>query len=194
MRISTFKAALPLMIVAVLLTAPSCIFSPEEEKVIPPPVDIDWPTMEDRDDVLEVISLAYKYPKGAESSSRYEAILHSQYLFHLSESDYVPGEPTFFTRAEDILSTNWIFDNEASLTLDVGLTGSWEEEPMVDGEPCDNCWVSERLYSIRAQFGTDETVYQSKAGATSVIVIVAPDESDPTKWVLRAMYDTVDGS
>ena len=168
---------------------PSCS---EDDPVEPKDEGIEWPSMTDRDDVLEVIQLAYDNPKDPESADKYESILHSMYLFHLSESDYTPGEATFLTRAEDILSTRWIFENEASLTLNLALTGSWEAEPMVDGEPCENCYASEREYAIRAQFGTDETVHQSKAGATSVIVIVAPDESDSSKWVLRAVYDKVD--
>ena len=51
------------------------------------------------------------------------------------------------------------------------------------------CRATTRGYFIRAQFGTDETIYQSPVGKAFLSVIVSPDEEDETKWVLRAMYD-----
>ena len=63
--------------------------------------------------------------------------------------------------------------------------------PELEGEPCENCYQTERQYFIRAQFGDEETIYQSPVGKAFLSVIVSPDENDETKWVLRAMYDLV---
>jgi hypothetical protein len=172
-----------------LAMAPSCIFDPKEEVIPPPPIDVDWPDMTSRDDVVKTVVLAYKYPKYGESVSKYNAILHSEYFFKLAEGDVGVGESPIITRAQDIVVTEWIFDNQSMLELTIPETGTWDVFEEMDGEPCVNCWESTREYRIRVQFGDDETTYQSPAGSAFVTIIVSPDESDPGKWVLRAMYD-----
>jgi hypothetical protein len=69
------------------------------------------------------------------------------------------------------------------------MVGTWYEYPEIEGEPCDNCWASQPSYFIRAQFNDEETIYLSPIDRAEVSIIIAPDEEDPTKWVLRAMYD-----
>jgi hypothetical protein len=189
MRSFMFKAALPLLLVSALLLSPACIFDPQE-KLDPPPVPVvEWPDMTQRDDVVETILIAYEYPKEGESVSRYNALLHSKYFFGLDPADVGVGEPPIFTRAEEIRTTERIFELESLLELTVAETGTWNPYNEIEGEPCENCWESTREYRIRAQFGDEDITYQSPAGRASVIIIVAPDEADATKWVIRAMYD-----
>jgi hypothetical protein len=153
---------------------------------------IDWPEMTNREDVIETVLLAYANPRIAESTSRYEDILHSEYFFMLAPRDVYPGNPPFLSRSEDIASTEWIFDHQILLELSIAETGSWDAYPEIGGEECTGCMATTRDYFIRAQFGGGETIYQSSPTRCHVTIIVSPDESDPSKWALRAMYDIVD--
>jgi len=181
------KSVIAAALLAALAVLPSCLddtTKPVKEK---PPVD--WPDMTSRDDVVRTVVLAYANPRDGETAARYDALLHSQYFFKLHESDVAPGESAVMTRAEDIASTGWIFENETLLELSIPLTGSWFEAEEIEGEPCEGCLQTTREYSIRAQFGQDGTIFQSPVGKAYVTIIVAPDESDAGKWVLRAIYD-----
>ena len=191
MRSFMFKAALPLLLVSALIVTPACIFDPKEEVTPPPVVDVEWPDMTQKDDVVKTVQLAYDYPKEGESLSRYNALLHSKYFFGLDPGDVGVGGSPILTRAEEIYTTERIFELESLLDLNIAETGTWNSYPEIDGEPCVDCWESTREYRIRAQFGDEDTTYQSPAGRASVIIIIAPDEDDDTKWVLRAMYDTL---
>jgi hypothetical protein len=185
-----FKAALPLLLIAALLMSPSCIFDPKEDPVIPPDDPIEWPDMTQRDHVIQTVMLCYANPKNSEAVEKYNGLLHSEYFFGLAEGDVQPGEPPIMDRAVDIKSTEGIFEFESLLELTITPeTGSWYEYFELEGEPCENCYASERQYFIRAQFGDEETIWQSPVGKAFMSVIVSPDESDPNKWVLRAIYD-----
>jgi len=152
---------------------------------------IDWPGMTNRDDVVKTVLLAYANPKEGESVSRYNGVLHSLFFFGLDPSDVGVGESPILTRAEDIAATEWIFEGTSLLELLIPETGTWDPYNEIEGEPCVDCWETTREYRIRAQFGDEDITYQSPAGRASVIIIVAPDETDSSKWVLRAMYDVV---
>jgi len=187
---STFKAALPLLLITALLASPSCIFDPKEDPVPPPPNPVVWPDMTERDHVIKTVILCYENPKNGEAGSRYNALLQSVYFFGLAAGDVEPGEPNIMDRSTDIRSTEGIFEYETMLELTITPEeGSWYEYPELDGEPCENCYATERQYFIRAQFGDEGTIYQSPVGKAFLSVIVSPDENDETKWVLRAIYD-----
>jgi hypothetical protein len=185
-----FKAALPLVLISAMLVSPSCIFDPKQEKEPPPVVDVDWPDMTQRDDVIKMLVLTYANPKNPESIPNYRALLHSQYFFGLAPQDVPPGEPPIMTRSEDVTSTELIFEYEKILELTIDpMVATWYEYPELEGEVCENCWAAQPSYFIRAQFNDEETIYLSPVENAEVSIIVAPDESDPGKWVLRAMYD-----
>ena len=187
---SMFKAALPLLLITALLASQSCIFDPKEDPVIPPDDPVVWPDMTARDDVIKTVVLCYENPKSSEAQSGYEALLHSEYFFGFAPGDVEPGDPTIMERGRDIESTLWIFEVESMLELTITPEeGSWYEYPEIDGEPCVNCYSTERQYFIRAQLGDEGTTYQSPVGKAFASVIVSPDENDSTKWVLRAIYD-----
>ena len=190
MRRSVVKAALPLLLITALLASPSCIFDPKEDPVIPPVPEIEWPDMTDRDDVIKTVVLCYENPRDGNSDSKYNALLQSQYFFKLHPDDIlIPGDSPIFTRAEDLASTEWLFEVHTMLELTITETGSWYEYPEIEGEPCDNCWETTRQYFVRAQLEDEGTIYQSPPERAFVTIIAAPDENDATKWVLRAMFD-----
>jgi hypothetical protein len=186
---SVFKAALPLLLIAAVVLTPSCIFKPETKDVVDPPDPVEWPDMTDRDDVIETVVLAYKNPKLGESNSRYNGLLHTQYFFKLHDTDVEPGESQIMTRATDIASTEWLFDVHSMLELTITETGTWYEYSEIEGEPCEDCYETTRQYFVRAQLGDETTIYQSPPERAFVTIIVAPDENDSSKWVLRAMFD-----
>jgi hypothetical protein len=173
-----------------MIAAPSCIFSPEPTDP-PPKPKVEWPDLTNRDDVAKTVVLCYENPQNGETKTRYEGLLHSQYFFDFDENDVNPGDPPIMTRAEDLLSTEWIFANHVDLvlTIDPAEGGSWEEISDINGEACANCWEGRRNYTIRFQQTDEGTIYQSSPGSAAVTIVVAPDESDPSKWVLRAIYD-----
>ena len=187
---SVLKTALPLLLITAMLASPSCIFDPKEDPVIPVKDPIVWPDMTTRDDAIKVVVLSYENPNDAGSESKYNALLHSQYFFKLHSSDVGDGESQIMTRAEDLLSTAWIFEEQTvlELTIDPEI-GSWDTVDLVEGDPCENCWETTRSYFIRFQFEDEGTIYQSPPERAFVRIIVAPDENDTTKWVLRAMFD-----
>ena len=150
---------------------------------------IDWPDMTSRDDVIKTVVLTYEHPNDAESDSKYNALLHSLYFFMLHENDVNPGESQIMTRAEDLLSTEWIFTASLLLELTITETGAWDAIVEVEGEACTDCWETTRSYFVRVQFEDEGTIYQSPPESAFVRIVVAPDESDGSKWALRAMFD-----
>lgn len=188
------NATLPLLLIAALIAAPSCIFDPKPSDDPPVKKPVEWPDMTNRDHVIKTIVLCYENPTLNESMTRYEGLLHSQYFFAFDEADIDPELGPILPRALDIESTAWLFDNQTLLELTVAPEegGTWEEYPEINGEPCTGCWAGERDYTIRAQIGDEDLIYQSSPGSARVIIVVAPDEGDSSKWVLRAIYDVYD--
>ena len=176
-----------LLIALIFLFAASCKEDPASPQKETP--DIDWPSMTERDDVIRTVLLAYDNPRSAESMARYGDVLHSMYFFRLRATDVEPGGSPIITRAEDIQSTEWIFESHTMLLLEIPEAGAWDPAPEIEGEPCDNCWVTTRQYYVQAQFGDDTVIYQSAPDRAFVTVIAAPDEGDSSKWVIRAMFD-----
>ncbi len=192
MRRSMFKAALPLLLITVLLAPQSCIFDPQEDPDDRPVDPIDWPDMTERDDVIKMVILCYENPKNAGAVSRYNGLLESGYFFKFAAGDVEPGDPTIMDRAWDIRSTEGIFEYETMLELSIiPEVGQWYPYPEIGGEPCENCHSTERQYFIRAQFDGEGTISQSPVGRAFVTIIISPDESDSSKWVIRAMFDLV---
>ena len=193
MRSSVFKTALPLLLITALLASPACIFDPKEDPVIPVDDPVVWPDMTERDDVIKMVVLAYENRTDGEALKNYNALLHDQYLFGLAPGDVEPGASPIMTRAEDIESTEFLFDANKTAVLELTITpeeGSWSVyTENVGGEPCEGCYRTERRYFIRAQFDDETTIFQSPPGRAFAVVIVSPDKNDSNKWVLRAMYD-----
>jgi hypothetical protein len=170
--------------------SPSCIFDPKQEVDPPPVIEVTWPDMTSRDDVLETLVLTYENAKDPDAVPKYRALLHSQYFFGLAPQDVPVGGSPIISRSEDVTVTEKMFEFEKILELSLDpMVATWYEYPELEGEVCENCWATQPSYFIRAQFGDEDKVYISPPDNSEVSIIVAPDENDPTKWVLRAMYD-----
>ena len=174
-----------LLLAAVVLVCAGC----SKDDPVKVQVKDPWPDMTSRDDVVSALLFCYSNPTQSKTMQRYEGLLHSQYYFVLSEDDVRPGEDPILSRAHDISVTQLIFENQTDLVLSIPEEGTWLERPDIDGGPCGNCWDTTRSYYIRAQFGAENTIYVSPPERAFVTIVVAPDESDPSKWVIRAMYD-----
>jgi hypothetical protein len=174
-----------IFLLAALVLQPSC----EDDTQRAKEETIPWPDMTSRDDVIRAVVLCYENPAKNEAMSRYEDLLHSQYYFKFHPDEITPGFGPVLDRASDLQSTQWIFDSQTWLELEIPTDGTWFEKPDLDGGSCENCYETERAYYIKAQFGRETTYYQSPPERTSVTIVVSPDESDASRWALRAMED-----
>ncbi len=174
-------------LLAALAFLPSCL--DEAVKPIKEPPPTTWPEMTTEDEVVQALALCYENPGLADVMTRYEDFLHSEYFFELAPDDVDVGESKFFLRDEDIASTRWIFENQSGLTLSITGSGNWDDHPEINGLTCEGCRATMRSYHIRVQFSNDGTVWSSGFGRAYATIVVAPDESDASKWVLRAIYD-----
>ncbi len=187
------KSSTAIIIALVFMVVASCDDDPPSP-FIPPDDSVSWPDMTSRDDVIKTVVLTYQKRKDGEALSRYNALLHTQYFFGFAPADVQPGDPPIMTRGQDIVSTEFLFDPSMTSVLELVIVpeeGSWYEYPELEGEPCENCYGTERQYFIRVRFGEGTTIYQSPIGSAFVVIIVAPDETDTSKWVVRAIYDIV---
>jgi hypothetical protein len=183
------RAAIPLTLLMILfLVQASCIFDPKEDADPPPPKVVEWPDMTDREHPIEALVLCYENPNLSTSMNVYNGLLHSQYYFVLQAEDVPPGEDQRMTRGEDIESTQWIFDNQIILELEI-TPASWQQVLDFEGEPCENCWSTEREYYIKAQFEQEGNTFVSNPGENVVQMVIAPDEADSNKYVIRAIFD-----
>ncbi len=82
-----------------------------------------------------------------------------------------------------------IFERQFELELSISTSGAWSDRDEIAGGPCEGCRETTRQYYIRVQFSRDGTVYASSPSTSLVTIVVAPDESDPEKWAVRAVYD-----
>jgi hypothetical protein len=176
-----------LILLAMLAVLPSCL--DEMEKPIKEAPTSDWPSMASEDDAVKAILWCYASPSDDDVMTRYESILHSEYFFQLAAEDIEPGGDPVITRAEDIDLTALLFERQTQLELSITDTGPWADREEIAGEICGGCREMTRNYYIRAQFGEDGTVWSTRFSMAYVTVIVAPDENDPSKWVIRAICD-----
>lgn len=176
-----------LIILAMLAVLPSCL--DETVKPIKEAPASTWPSMTNEDDIVKAVLWCYANTSSGDVMSRYESILHSEYFFYLASEDIKLGGEAVITRAEDILLTEALFGNHIMLELSITTSGGWYEREEVAGLPCEGCRESTRQYFIRAQLSRDGTIYVSSPTTACVTIIVAPDESDSSKWVIRAIYD-----
>lgn len=181
------KILITLIILAVLPVLSSCLDDAVKPIKEAPPAT--WPEMTREDDPVQAMIRCYENPSLEDVMTTYESILHSEYFFCLAPEDVDDGEPAIFTRTEDISITAAMFRDQTQLELFIELTGKWYDLEEVDGGACPGCRVTTCPYYIRAQFGEGTDVYVSSFEGAEVSIIVAPDESDPAKWVIRAIYD-----
>ena len=174
-------------LLAALAVLPSCL--DEAVKPIKEAPPATWPEMTTEEEAVEALVLCYENPRLAEVMMRYEELLHSEYFFELAPDDVMVGQSEFILRAEDIVSTRWIFEHQTQLTLSFAGTGDWNDYPEINDSACVGCRETTRSYYIRVQFGVFGKTYSNRFEEVYATIIVAPDESDASKWVIRAIYD-----
>ena len=175
------------IMLAALAVLPACL--DETVKPVKEAPPITWPDLTGEEDAVRVLVMCYDNPSLEGVMTIYENLLHSEYFFGFAPEDVAPGDPPILTRAGDIASTAWIFKNQSILELTIIPTGYWYDYPEIGGTACEGCLSTTRQYYIRVQFGKENTVFQSIPGSAVVTIVVAPDESDASKWVIRAIYD-----
>ena len=181
------KTFVLLLMLAVLHILPACL--DETVKPIKEPPPDAWPELTSENNVIGALVWCYDNPSSDDAMTRYESLLHSEYFFRLAAGDVDEGEDPVITKAADIGITRAIFEHQSYLDLDIVTTGDWYDQPELNGHPCEGCRTATREYFIRARFAADGDTWQSVPGKAFVTVIVAPHESDTSKWVIRAIYD-----
>lgn len=180
------KIIITLAVLALLPVLSSCL--DETVKPIKEAPPATWPEMTSEDDAIQAIVMCYGAPGGEETMSKYDALLHSEYFFELAPDDVDVGKTPVITRAEDITLTGKLFMHQTDLELEILMSGAWNDCPEVAGTTCEGCRETTRSYFIRVQFDYFGKTYMCEPDSY-VTIIVAPDESDPAKWVIRAIYD-----
>ncbi len=114
----------------------------------------------DKEGVVQNLLLSYLNT----DIERYVELLHDDYLFFFQEGDYEPGQNHYLMREEDMRCTRNMFlaangqyephIDRLQLRLDDGI---WYPVNEIGGEPCDDCWMTERYYYIVLNIG--ETTY-----------------------------------
>ena len=174
-------------VIALLAPVASCLdepVRPDKEKI-----ETTWPDMTERDELIEALMWCYDNPGRSDVMEKYEGLLHPDFFFMLAPADLIPEEPAYFTRAEDIEVTRALFEIQNELALEIVSSGEWYELQEIEGQPCADCWETTRFYYVMAQLGLDDTIYRSSWEDTDVMIVVAPDVSDPARWSIRAVYD-----
>ncbi len=172
---------------AVLAVLPACL--DEAVKPVKEAPPITWPDLSGEEDAIRTLVMCYDNPSLEGVMTIYENLLHSDYFFGLAPEDVVPGDPLILTRAEDIAITGVMFREQTILDLEIVASGLWHDLTEIGGSACTGCRTTTRQYLIQAQFGRNGDIYRSNFEDALVTIIVAPDESDASKWVIRAIYD-----
>ncbi len=163
-----------------------CILNPEEDKKpdpIPPP---EFGDRTEKEHVIDNMVLAYQET----DLEHYKELLHLDYIWHMQ----VGSDPEFLSRDQDIDATNGIFNSKKfghpdenkrieRLRLEI-WDGSWETQEEYEGEPCSDCWKTEREYDITVDVASGTTIH----GHDKVVFyIVGGDEGGKRKYkIIRA--------
>ena len=180
------KIILILAAVAVLPALSSCLDDAVKPIKEAPPVT--WPEMTREDDPVKALLMCYDNPSLEGIMTTYEGLLHSEYFFGLAPEDIEDGGHSVFTRAGDISITASMFRRQTQLELFIELKAAWYDLEEIEGAPAPAAG-SRHAPSDPGPVRNRTDVYVSSFEGAEVSIIVAPDESDPSKWVIRAIYD-----
>ncbi|MBN2070761.1 MAG: hypothetical protein JW814_04820 [Candidatus Krumholzibacteriota bacterium] len=178
---------------AALFFIEGCILNPETDKKPPPPVEIDWPELYEKEDVIETISLCYKYYNRVskiELEEKYTNILYQgegeEYVFYYQPDDVPVGGDPFMTLAEDVEGSMYVWNNATALVLSLDPSpGSWQ--PYTD--ICDECYLTTRQYTITTTIDHHGELVPLSGVGMYVDFIIRPHHDDPDKWAIFIVYD-----
>jgi len=175
----TLRMVVSLLLIVFLFGSSGCILSSDKNPPRPPE-NIDWKDRTEREHCVDILLLTYKH----RNIERYKELLHSDYVWYMQEEDVLKGYDHILTRDQDIEGTERIFDAHS---LELSLYGSGWDVWTPEVGTCDNCWTSTRTYTISVQFESEGSEYQGIE--QQVIIVVVPDETDPSKYQILQAYD-----
>jgi hypothetical protein len=183
-------------IVLILLSIIIVSCGEDEKKVFEPKV-IDWPDRTSQEHCIEIVVLVYENFRLCEIEKYGEALLAPDaqaeefaegYYWHFWWWDIDFGDPDSIDFDADMNITEQILQNAVKLELEIG-PGTWDTLQTFRGEPCENCWSTEREYWMRAQFDNEGMMYCSDPGESAVRFVVGPDPYDPSRYVIYEIVD-----
>ncbi len=176
---------------AALFFINSCILNPETDTKPPPPVEVEWPELYEKEDVIETISLCYEHYNSVtpnDLEEHYTNILYQgegyEYVFYYQEGDVEPGEDPLMTLEQDVQGSMYIWEKSTFLNLDLS-GGTWGEVAYI----CPDCWITTREYTITTTIDHNGEILDLSGAGMTVEFIVRPHHDDPTKWAIFQVND-----
>lgn len=180
------KGVLAAIAVCAFLFGYGCIFNPDQggggNNNGPPVV---YKELTQKEDVVDNLVTCYNNA----NSAHYEELLHPDYTFYFQDvQDGGGGGKQFFTRSEDIALQQNMFNatrgaaSDPALNLDkltLTLTaGSWTSFDSLGGAQCNDCWTTQREYTVTIIFTGGQNGY---TGNDLVELVVIPVEENGKK-------------
>ena len=185
MKAINVKLLLPLVLSLLIAFAFGCILDPKEDIKKPPDPTDNFKDLTNREDVVTNLLESYK----KRDDARFAELLHDEYLWYMQTRDLQPGEEQYWSRSRDIEATHFIFENAVRLELTI-TPHEWMPLTELGGEPCEDCWETQREYYITAQFQPEGTIYNGNDLVKFVIVPVNDaGDGGRKEYRLRLAYD-----
>jgi len=177
-----------------------CILDPKPDKN---PPDLgpqkEFKPLTEKENVIYNLVLSY----ARTDIAHYEELLHEDYIWVNQPRDQEEfGE--FYRRADDIRMVRHMFEavngrykppiDRLELTIPIfesdSLTQSerWSPVPELEnGEPCEDCWETERIYTIKVDIGDKTYIGDDKI---RIIITSVIDEDNVKKYKILRAIDT----
>lgn len=189
--------------IATLLYSFGCILSPQEDPAPPIKDPVVFEDLTEKEDVITNILLSHRErnideyaklllkPEDTYNGSTYA----DGYYWYNQEGN--EGLPEFDLRDDDITATGNLFlaakgtpakpDHLVLEDLTLFIPeGSWSPVAEIFGEPCEDCWFTERSYDIKLILGPGESI----EGLHNVQYYIVPvDEGDLTIYKIAVAKD-----
>ena len=170
-----------------------CILTPTEEPPKDKPVAV-YRDLKNKEDVPYNLVQCYK----EHNIDRYMELLHDQYEWHNQDLDVQGGMKEFNTRDEEITTHQKFFraaehgyTEDPTLNIDrLDLTiedAPWTQITEFEGNPCEDCWTTTRIYFITVEFAGGSMVLSANDLVTLTVMGVSKDGT--TYYRLRRADD-----
>ena len=192
------------IIIVILSYSYGCILSPQEDPAPPDdPVDpVEYMDLTEKEHVITNLVLSYqeKYMPEFEKllldkeNDTYNGVPYTDSYYWYNQPEAV-GTEEYLLRDQEITVTTNMFkaanqDPNAGhqaiddLSLDI-TAGSWSPISEIFGQPCEDCWFTEREYQIEVIYGPDKIV-----GYDNVQFYIVPvDQGDITIYKIAIAKD-----
>ena len=187
------KTTFFLAVLVLFIITAGCILDPKEAIDENPVPEEDWPDRTDKGDCIEIIDLVYKH----RNIEKYKEVLlkpdqtrekfKDGYLW-LNQELEVDSLGEDYSYDQDCLGTQWILDNAETLRMDlypsVIVSETWTKIDEIFGDPCDDCWSTQKNYVFSVDIGED-----TFNGDDEVRFVIGPDPDNPGKYVIYRADD-----